>query len=375
VRNALLNESFRFIANGTVIESVVAESAALFPAVREQLLVDGCARKFVLKGGEMEAAAIRSLQLLLSGESISIRRSQGLLSVLLGNVNLEPLFLGCSKADIRENLSDLVKEMRIDLESADVSALSLEALDNLLLSESVSVKSEDALLRFILKLGPGYRDLLRHIQIGFLSKGGLSLLEEHFGIPPESLWQCAAEWIAHPLSPLDSRIISEFPDIFAEFKGKHFELLWRGSRDGFKAQEFHRLCDGHTNTLTVILDTKGNIFGGFTPLEWESSEVGEWKRDRSLKSFLFTLTNPHNLPPKRFPLKAKRDGQAILCHSEHGPHFGEDIAVADEGNINPISFAVLATAYTKDPEVRGYSLFTGSFTFRVKEIEVFEIRD
>jgi hypothetical protein len=103
-------------------------------------------------------------------------------------VNLECLFLGCSKADIRKNLSDLVKERRIDLESVDVLVLSFEALDSLLLSESVSVESEDALLRIILKLGPGYRNLLRHIQIVFLSEDGFSLLEEHFGIPPESLW-------------------------------------------------------------------------------------------------------------------------------------------------------------------------------------------
>jgi hypothetical protein len=40
--------------------------------------------------------------------------------------------------------------------------------------------------------------------------------------------------------------------------------------DAFRANQFHRRCDGHANTLTVILDTKGNIFGGFTPVEWES---------------------------------------------------------------------------------------------------------
>jgi hypothetical protein len=82
---------------------------------------------------------------------------------------------------------------------------------------------------------------------------------------------------------LDSLIISDFPKIFAEFQRKRFSLLWRGSRDGFKAQEFHRRCDGHANTLTVILDTKGNIFGGFTPVKWESVEGGNpgWCADSS----------------------------------------------------------------------------------------------
>jgi hypothetical protein len=41
-----------------------------------------------------------------------------------------------------------------------------------------------------------------------------------------------------------------------------FNLLWRGSRDGFRATEFHR-----ANTLTLIVDTDGNIFCGFTAVQ------------------------------------------------------------------------------------------------------------
>jgi hypothetical protein len=129
--------------------------------------------------------------------------------------------------------------------------------------------------------------------------------------------------------PLDSQIISDFPEIFAEFRGKRFSLLWRGSRDGFGAQKFHRRCDGHANTLTVILDTEGNIFGGFTPVEWESrvwngrrqEEDNTRKADESLKSFVFTLKNPHNLPARRFALKAEEKQCAIWCDSGWGRCF------------------------------------------------------
>jgi hypothetical protein len=61
----------------------------------------------------------------------------------------------------------------------------------------------------------------------------------------------------------------------------------------------------------VILDTDGNIFGGFTPVEWES-RYGE-KADPSLMSFLFTLKNPHNVPARRFALKAEKKNKAISC--------------------------------------------------------------
>jgi hypothetical protein len=68
-------------------------------------------------------------------------------------------------------------------------------------------------------------------------------------------------------SRLDSAIVPALPPIFAEFQWKRFSLLWRGGRNGFGSGDFHSRCDGHANTLTVILDTNWNIFGGFTPVE------------------------------------------------------------------------------------------------------------
>jgi hypothetical protein len=167
-----------------------------------------------------------------------------------------------------------------------------------------------------------------------------------------------------PAAPLlGSRIISVFPETFAEFRGKRFWLQWRGSSKGFKAQEFHRLCDRHTNTLTVILDTEGNIFGGFTPVKWESrvhsgntgDEDNRWKADDNLKSFLFTLKNPHNIPAKRFALKADRKERAIFGDSGRGPCFGSDIAVFDICNSNTLSYTCFGQCYPNDTGVRGGS--------------------
>jgi hypothetical protein len=46
----------------------------------------------------------------------------------------------------------------------------------------------------------------------------------------------------------------------------------------------------------------GKDFRGFTPGEWVSSLSGS-KADLSLKSFVFTLKNPHNFPAKKCMLK------------------------------------------------------------------------
>jgi hypothetical protein len=99
---------------------------------------------------------------------------------------------------------------------------------------------------------------------------------------------------------------SSYEQVFPEFSRKRFSLLWHGSRDGFEARAFHDRCDDHANTLTIIEDTEGNIFGGFTPVKWESRvwngkkgpENNCFKADESESSFIFTLRNPHGLPPQ-----------------------------------------------------------------------------
>jgi hypothetical protein len=149
----------------------------------------------------------------------------------------------------------------------NLSGLSLKTLDAVLTGGSFSIKSEDELLERLLSLGEEYRLLLRWVEMRFLSGSWLAALAEYLGSPAEWGWGGIADHLIAPLplTPvLDSAIISDFPEIFAEFSGKRFSLLLRGSRDGFAAGDFHSRCDGHANTLTVILDTNGNVLGGFT---------------------------------------------------------------------------------------------------------------
>jgi hypothetical protein len=204
-------------------------------------------------------------------------------------------------------------------------------------------------------------------------------------IPSESVWSGLSPLLRSLLLPLalfDSLIVSEFPGLLAEFDGKGFPLLWRGSRDGFGAKDFHDRCDGHANTLTLIEDTSGNIFGGFTPVKWESRR-GYFSQcaaaDRSCKSFLFTLKNPHNFPARKFALHAYQQDGAICCCSFFGPVFGGGagggIAVFDNCDRRADNDTRLGYRYANATGVNGRTVFTGSRQFTVKEIEVFEITD
>jgi hypothetical protein len=143
-------------------------------------------------------------------------------------------------------------------------------------------------------------------------------------------------------------------------------LLWRGSRDGFSVSQFHSRCDGHAITLTLILDTDGNIFGGFTPVEWESSPQYKFKGDDSEKSFLFTLKNPHNVAARRFRLKAEMKHWALCFGPERGPQF-YGLWVYDHCNANTRSNTdEFGRTYTNDTGLDGNTFFAGSVHFQVK---------
>jgi hypothetical protein len=170
---------------------------------------------------------------------------------------------------------------------------------------------------------------------------------------------------------INSVILSNIPIIFDDFENNKFSLLWRGSCHGFSASEFHRRCDGHSNTLIVIMDTNWNIFGGFTPIEWES--LNEWKCDHTLKSFVFTVKNPHNLEPTKFDLKASMKGRAIHCMGGWNPCFGNDIVLYDRSNTHNNNWINIGSSYRNATGIDGRLIMTGDFSFKVHEIEVFEI--
>jgi hypothetical protein len=105
------------------------------------------------------------------------------------------------------------------------------------------------------------------------------------------------------------------------------------------------------------------------------------KGDPSSESFLFTLQNPHNIPPTKFALKRDRKAQAIVCCASFGPCFGDsDLVVADNCRKKSLfgercettRFGTVYANTTGIPD--GGIVFTNERTFIVQDIEVFQIR-
>jgi len=147
--------------------------------------------------------------------------------------------------------------------------------------------------------------------------------------------------------------------------------LWRGSRDGFAASTFHKLCDGKPNTLTLIKSTTGSVLGGYTSVPWSCG--GCYKADNT--AFIFTLTNPSSVPLK---LEVTNIENAVYHQSNYGPSFGtgHDLCVYDSSNNNTNSIMKFNSYDFPNGKIgeEGGKFFLGdSNKFQSAEIEVFQV--
>jgi hypothetical protein len=166
-----------------------------------------------------------------------------------------------------------------------------------------------------------------------------------------------------PPLPFQSAILKSVPTILEEFRMMKWTLLYRGISDGFSSSNFHNKCDDQPNTITIILTTKGFIFGGFTALTWDSTSCH--KADNSRKSFLFSVKDPRNSDSRKFGLSNSL--YAIFCHSSNSPAFGvgNDLNVASDGNANANSHTTLGTYYVNDTGLNGQQVLAGEYNFTV----------
>ena len=143
------------------------------------------------------------------------------------------------------------------------------------------------------------------------------------------------------------------------------QLLYRGSRDGFKAQDFHEKCDRQGKTLVVVRSQKGNIFGGFSDIEWRSRN--HKVHDTARKSFLFVVRD-HDKTVVKLPMREEKTKE-IQDFSTEGPTFGSsDLRI--ENNCNIISSFARPITYEKHPDYEYFDQGDDHY-FMVQEIEVF----
>ena len=148
------------------------------------------------------------------------------------------------------------------------------------------------------------------------------------------------------------------------------ELLYRASRDGFRARDFHSRCDDKGATITVIKCSGGFVFGGYADVPWHSQN----NYTRSSQAFLFSLHSPSGVGPVKLPLFQNHQN-AMYCVASYGPTFGggHDIHVADGANGNTNSYTNLH-AYQLPAGQSAQTFFTGAHNFQAAEVEVYQVQ-
>lgn len=150
---------------------------------------------------------------------------------------------------------------------------------------------------------------------------------------------------------------------------QHPQLIYKGSRDGFSASTFHQKCDNKGSTIVIIKSTNGYLFGGLAHPSWNST--CSYLPDPSNRSFIFTLTNPNNIPPTKYPCITSTN--AIQGHPSYGPLFGGGADINVNNNCNSTSSNSTGFGYYQDTTGKGSDTFTGAANFSVQDIEVFTI--
>lgn len=153
---------------------------------------------------------------------------------------------------------------------------------------------------------------------------------------------------------------------------RKFDLLYRASRDGWAAGDFHRLCDNQGSTVVVLTSDEGCIFGGYAEQPWMSRN--SYVHDRY--AFLFSIKNPTGLPPVKIELQRGAES-ALYDSTNHGPIFGggHDLCVVSGANLSTGSSSGLGYTYRLPIGGQTSTFFTGAQHFRLKEFEVYKVTE
>ena len=145
-----------------------------------------------------------------------------------------------------------------------------------------------------------------------------------------------------------------------------FNLIYQASRDGDSKQNFYDKCNGIAHVLLILRTDKSFIFGGYTDLAFifHSSGATEYQDNNA---FVFSMDKK-----KIYPVK--KGGKSIRCCNCCCPQFSEHtIYIQDKFLNSSNNLCCTASEGYYDGFSRDYELNDGVETFKISELEVFQI--
>jgi len=174
--------------------------------------------------------------------------------------------------------------------------------------------------------------------------------------------------VINQLAILTNEQMTELMSLCKFSLNQNWKLIYRATRDGFGATDFHSKCDSYQNSLVIIKSTNGNVFGGYTEQNWSHSV--DYKNDPN--AFLLSFINQHN---SKIIMKCTNPSHAIFAHRAYGPIFGHDLHICNNSNTSNGSYSYLGHSYKHPNYANGSneakSFLAGSHNFLTTEIEVY----
>ena len=155
---------------------------------------------------------------------------------------------------------------------------------------------------------------------------------------------------------------------------RNLSLLWRGARDGYDHEIYHELCDNFPQTLLLVQNTLGFVFGVFTDTQ-----------NNVEHNFMFRFgsvnVNPENDTIARPEIKSQvflrstSDGYSdYFAHAPNsGPVFGDghDLCISAD-MLSNTNTSTLST-YFPYPCACDLNNLAGADRWAVQEIEVYGV--
>jgi hypothetical protein len=132
-----------------------------------------------------------------------------------------------------------------------------------------------------------------------------------------------------------------------------FSCVYKASRDGWTALDFHNACDGRGSALVVALSSSGKKFGGYNPNGWQSSD----DYSNSNAAFLWFERGGKGVKCPVLP----GGNAAVFDFATGGPQFGSSDLII--GSPQAAVMGGFAGPDMEDTSINAGSLKTGNSAF------------
>jgi len=154
------------------------------------------------------------------------------------------------------------------------------------------------------------------------------------------------------------------------------KLLYRASRDGFQAKNFHSNVDHKPNTIVIAKPKNLDcVFGGLSSVAWDSASG--YKSDE--KAYLFSIRRVESGASCINQVMITDSNKEIYCNQSYGPYFGNRDMIVIVNNTQSITLNEMTanSFYNCCPDFN-QALDTVIYnkekinSFQIQEIEVFQ---